>query len=103
MSGSGPDTLSDVRKVLPNARRYFPDVRELVGRPSRMSGSGRQALPYVQEWWKVPPECPGVVARPSRMSGCGRIALPDVPQWSGWPSRMFGSGQEALPDVQELS
>ena len=80
MSGSGPDTLPDVRKVLLNACKDFPDVRE---------------------WSGGPPECPGVVGRPSRMSKCGRVALTDVRQWSGWPSQMSGSGREAFPDVRE--
>ena len=60
-----------------------------VGRPSRMSGSGQEALPDVtsgreplpnvrecsgvlqdiQEWSGSPPGCPTVVDRPSRMSG----------------------------------
>ena len=90
--------------------------------PSRMSGSGwdalpvdregRQALlnvrelvealPNIREWLGVPLECPGVVrrrcrtsrsgGRPSRMSGNGRETLPNIQEW--W---------EAHPDIQELS
>ena len=66
-----------------------------VGRPSRMSGSGRKALPDVPEWWEAllvvrqlsggPSKCPGVVWRPSRMSGMGREALPGCPVVVGMP------------------
>ena len=48
-----------------------------------MSGSGRKALPDVQEWSGGPQECPGEVGRPSRMSVIGRKAFPDVRVWSG--------------------
>ena len=54
-----------------------------------MSGSGREALPNVQEWSGVPLGSPEVVGRPSRMYGSGQDALPDVQEWS-----------EALPDVR---
>ena len=43
-----------------------------------MSGSCREALPYVQEWEGVPHRCPGVVGRSSRMSGRVREVLLDV-------------------------
>ena len=59
-------------------------------RPSRMSGSGRDALPDVWEWSGCPPGCPGVVEMPLRMSGMARR-----------PSRMSESGLEAVPDVQK--
>ena len=48
--------------------------------PSQMSGSGREALQDVWEWWGGSPGSPGVV---------------------GWLFRMSGSGQETLHDVQE--
>ena len=83
MSGS-------VRKVLPNFREALSYVREwsggppgcagVVGRPSRMSGSGREAC---------------------RISGSGRKAIPNVWEWSGGPPQMSRSGRETLPDVQE--
>ena len=63
-----------------------------VGRPSRMSGScrealleAREALPDVLEWSGGSPECPGVVGSPSRMSGSCREALPNVQEWLGDP------------------
>ena len=56
---------------------------------SWMSGSGREALPDVQEWSGGPNGCSGVVGRPSRLVGM--------------PFRMSGSGREALLNVQEWS
>ena len=35
-----------------------PKCPGLVGRPSRMSGSGREALPDVREWLGSSPGCP---------------------------------------------
>ena len=85
----------------------------MVERPSRMSGSCREALPDVQKWSGGPPGCPGVVGRPYRMSGSGREAFRDGRKWSGGPPgclRVVGrpfqrseSGREALPDVCEWS
>ena len=59
MSGSGPDTLPDFRKDLPDVRKNLTDLREwsggsprslgVIGSPSLMSGSGRESLPDVQE------------------------------------------------------
>ena len=109
MSGSGREILPDVPEwweALLDVRQLSgvpPDVREalpvlwessgdhpgcpgVVGRPSRMSGSGWEALPDVREWSGGPPGCPGVVGRPSRMFGSGREALPDVQEWSGYPT-----------------
>ena len=64
----------------------------MVGRPSRMSGSGleaftggRKALLDVREWSGGSTGCPGVVGRPSRMTGSGREALPYDQEWSGGP------------------
>ena len=76
------------------------------GRPFRMSGSCREALPNVREalpvvpeWSGDTPRCPGVVRRPSRLFGSGRETLqnvrnapPNIREWS-----------EALSDVQEWS
>ena len=67
----------------------------VVGRPSRMSGSGREALPDVREWSGGPPGCLGVVGRTSRMSGSSREVLPDVREWLGGPPGSR-SGWEAL-------
>ena len=88
MTGSGLETLPDVQEVLPDVRDWsagYPGCPGAIGRPSRISGSGRVALPDVWEWSGDPPGCAGVVGRPSRMSGSGRETLPDVREWSGDP------------------
>ena len=46
-----------------------------------MSGSSRETLPNVQEWWQALPD----VRKASRMSGSGWESFPDVPEWSGGP------------------
>ena len=78
MSAIGPETLRDVR----NWSGDPPGCSGVVGRPSQMSGSGREALPDVWEesgdpsngWGSFPgcpevlggpPKCPEVVGRPS--------------------------------------
>ena len=78
----------------------------VVGRPSQMSGSGREALPNVREWLGNPPGCPGslhgclgVVGSPSQKLGGPLECLGLVRRLS----QMSESGLEALPDVQELS
>ena len=95
------------------------------GRPFRMSGSCREALPnvredlpVVREWSRDPSECPGgpprfpvVVGMFSLMSGSVWEAVPDVQECSGGhtrclgvvgrPYRMSGSGRVAHSDVQE--
>ena len=102
MSGSGRAALKDVLAARPDVRvcsggplvspvvvmEALLDFREwsrgplgcsgVVGRPSHMSGSGREALPYVRERSGGPPIWPGVVGRHSRMFGSGREALPNV-------------------------
>ena len=50
-----------------------------VGRPSRMSGSVRGALPYVWEWLGDSPSCLGVVGGP-----------PDDRELSGVPHGNLG-------------
>ena len=76
MSASGREALPDVRE-----RLGCPTVcLGIVGRPSRIAGSGCED----------PPKCPGVFGRPSRMSGSDRVAY-----------RMSGNCREALPDVRE--
>ena len=71
--------------------------------PSRMSLSGRLALPDVRqlsggcpagppdvrEWSRDPPGCPGAPTR------CSVVV--------GWLSQMSRSGQNTLPDVREGS
>ena len=68
MSGSGRETHSKVRKCSGDP----PEGAELVGRPSRRSGTVQETLPKVQNWSGVPPGAPQLVGRPSRRSGSGR-------------------------------
>ena len=75
----------------------------------RMSGSCRETLLNVPDWWEAfpdiqqwsrgPPECPGVVGRPSQMSGSYREAL----RMSRKPSQMSRSGREAVPHLRKWS
>ena len=88
MSGCGWEPLSDVRVWLGGPPRFTA----VVGSPSRMSESGREAPLDVREWSRGPngrsgdsPKCAGVVGRSSRMSGRDRETLPDVQEWSGCP------------------
>ena len=77
MSGSGLDALLDIQEWSGS----LPKCLKVVGRPSQMSWSGREALPVVWECWEAlhnvlewsggPPGCPGVVERPFRMFGSG--------------------------------
>ena len=136
MSGSGRDTLSDVRERLGGPPRCSAVVGRLsqmterggkpsrmsrrlrgylgvVGRPSWMSGSGRNTLPEVLEGplgcpgvvggppryprvVSCPPEYPGVVGRPCRMSASGGMlswmsgSLHGCPGVFEKPSRMSG-------------
>ena len=122
MSGSGRETLPNIRKALLDNQGFSvspPVCPGVVGRHSLISGSVWEAVPNVQEWsggrarcprWSGgPPGCPGVVRRLSRMSGSGRETFPDYREWSegpteclgvvGRPSQMYGSDQIALPDV----
>ena len=71
---------------------------QVVGWPSRMSGSGQEALPEVRKWSEDTPGCPGVVGTPSQMSECSG-GPPGCLVVIGRPSRMSGSGREALPYV----
>ena len=64
MSESGRETLSYVREwweILPDVREWSGDAPGhpgVVGRPSRMSGSGQKAIMNVQEWSRDPPGSP---------------------------------------------
>ena len=51
---------------------------EVVGRPSRMSGSCRESLLDFREWSGARTGCPSVVGRLSRMSWSGRETLGDL-------------------------
>ena len=88
MSGSGREAFLDVRgdlESLSKVREWSggtPRCPGVVGKPSRMSGIGREALRDVREWSGVPLESPVVVGMPYRMSGNCREALPDVQEWS---------------------
>ena len=108
-SGRASRPHLDIREGLPTT----PGDPEVIGRPSRMSRSGRVAVPDVREWSGVSPGCTGV-------AGCGRESLPNVRERSGspprclgvvgrpsWltgvvrrPSRMHGSGREFPPNVR---
>ena len=121
MSGSGLEALLDDREwsgVPPECPEWFgglPRCPAVIGRSSRVSGSGQDTLPDVLVGWKAFPDvwqlsggppgyaggtpaCPAVVGRPyqkfwrpSRKFGNGLYTLPDVPE--GW---------EALPNVRQL-
>ena len=82
-------------KMSGSCREALPDVPE-GGRQSRLSGSSRKTRPDVREWWEAlpdvrdrsggPPGCSAVVRRPSRMCGSGRVALPDIREWLRVPT-----------------
>ena len=82
MSGSGREALWDVREWLgvhpgcPGVVGRLSRMSGVVGRPSQMSKSCREALSEGGL-----PRCPGVVGRPSQMSERGREALRDVQEW----------------------
>ena len=101
MFGSGRKALTNVREWSRGAYRCsrvvavgHPGCPGVVGRPSRMSRSGWEALPENREWsgglpdvWEWlggPPGCPRVVERPP---GCLGVV--------GRLSQMFESGKEA--------
>ena len=72
-------------RICGNGREALPDVREWYGGPP-VCWIGRDALLNMQEWPGGPPKCPGVVGSPPRMSGR--------------PSRFFGSHRETIPVVR---
>ena len=84
MSGSGRETLWDVQEWSGSSQGFAG----VVGKTSRMSGSGRmpsrmseigrEALPDVMECSEGPPGYPGGFRRPSEICGSGRDALLDV-------------------------
>ena len=131
------EALSDVWElsgIPPGSLRGQPGVQGMVsrmflrgGKPFRMSGSCRvalpdvrEAVPVVREWSGGPLGCPGVFGRPfqifgrpSQMFESGREIFPDVQEWSRGPprypgvvrrpSQMSGSVREVVPDVREWS
>ena len=94
-----------------------PGCSEVVGWPSRMSGSGQEALPYVREWLGDPPSCPGVVGGPpgcprvvgvppgsseGQPESLGKVGTPSQMSLKGGrPFRMSGSCRVSLSDVRE--
>ena len=74
MSGSCLEALPKVWESLPNVRELSggpPGCSGVVGRPSRLFGSGRETLlnvrdahPDIREWSEGPPGFPGVVGGP---------------------------------------
>ena len=115
------------------SQKTHPDVQEwlgsppksqgVVGRPTRMSGSGREAILDVRELSGGPPGSPEVVEGLFQMSGSGREALLDARDLTGGPlecqevverppvclgvvggpSRTSGSCHVTLPNVREWS
>ena len=79
--------------------RVFRRPSRMTERRSRISGSGRVALPDIREWSGDPAKCLGVVGRPSRMSGIRLKSLLEV--WETLSD--VRSGRESLPDVREWS
>ena len=70
----------------------LPGGSGVVGRPSRRSASGQEALPEVREtlpedrmWSEDTTKGPRVDGRPTRRSGNGLKALPKVHVWSRGP------------------
>ena len=74
MSGSCQETLSDCGR---------PSQMGMVGSPSSMSESGREAFPEFRVWSGGPPVCTGVVGMFSWMCRSGREALLDDREWPG--------------------
>ena len=54
MSGSCREALPDFRELSVDS----PGCLKVVGRPSRLPGSGREGIPYVPKWSGGPPGCP---------------------------------------------
>ena len=102
MSGSGRETLQDVREwpggphgwsggpsgcvrmvemALTGGREALSDVRDW----SRGLSGGREAHPDVRERSGGPPGCPILVGRLFRMSGSDRETLSNDWEWSGAP------------------
>ena len=59
-----------------------PGDPEVVGRPSRRYGSGRETLEEVRKWSRGHPGGQTLVGRPLLRSGSGRETLPKVRKWS---------------------
>ena len=87
MSGSGLKALPDVQEWSGYPPRC-PGVvgspygcTEVVGKPSGMFRSDREALSNVRQWSGDFSGCLAMVERPTRMSSSGWETLPDVPEW----------------------
>ena len=75
----------------------------MVGRPSRRSSSGRDAVREVQEWSGGPHKVLKVVRRPFWKSGSVREALPMVWEWSGGPPEGTGVVISTSSEVRQWS
>ena len=63
-----------------------------------MSGSGREILPAVREWWEAHPDVRGCQESIPKVWE----SILEVCEWSGHPSNV-PEGWEALLDVREWS
>ena len=123
MSGSCRDALLEVRETLPDVPEWWEDLTDIrewsggppkcqgvVGRPSRISGSGREACWMAGSGWKALPNVQELSGEPPGWPGV-RKTLTNIRKWSGVPPRypgvvgrsfrIFRRGREAIPDVQE--
>ena len=82
MSGSGRDSLLDVREWTTGPL----ECPEVVRRPSQMTGSDREALPGCLAVVGSPSRMSGSGGRPSRMSRSGRAGIPNDREWWGDPT-----------------
>ena len=76
---------------------------EVVGRPSRRSGSGQETLPEVRKWSGDPPGGSKVVGRPFRGPELVGRHSREVRKWSGDTHERSGSGRVTLPEVRRWS
>ena len=102
MSGNVRESLLDDREWsgCPHGWSWGPiGCPGVVGRPSQMPGSGREALSGVWEWSGGLPGCLGVVVRPSWVVGKLSLVVGKLSRVVGMDYRMTGSGREALLNV----
>ena len=57
----------------------------VVGSPSRVTASDREAHPDSQDWLGVPPGGAGVLRRTSRIARTGQESFLEGREWSGGP------------------
>ena len=85
----------------------------MVGKPSRLSESGRETHPEVKKWSGELPESPEVVGdppegmelvgTPSRRSGSGRETRSEVRKWSGDPAKGAEVVWRPFPEIRKWS